>query len=99
MSKIQKQCRVVGCKLVGVPKGQQGYSSLCRWHYKNGAEAVHPKQNNMNEDNLSDLNNLGHKEVTEDFSDSPFADRIEPDTIDPSQFPAEGSDIEDLRYF
>lgn len=27
------------------------------------------------EQNLSELNNLGHEKVTEDFSDSPFADR------------------------
>ena len=25
---------------------------------------------------LSELNNFGHEEVTEDFSDSPFADRV-----------------------
>jgi len=43
----------------------------------------------MKEENLSELNNLGRPAVTEDFSDSPFADRAEPDTNDPSQFPAE----------
>ena len=51
------------------------------------------------EENLAELNNLDSKEVSEDFSDSPFADRVEPDTNDPSQFPAEGNDIEDLTYF
>lgn len=50
-------------------------------------------------ENLAFLNNLDHAEVAQDFSDSPFADREEPDTNDPSQFPAEGSDIEDLTYF
>lgn len=28
----------------------------------------------QDKDNLSDLNNFGHRKVTEDFSDSPFAD-------------------------
>ncbi len=53
----------------------------------------------MNPDeNFIDLNNFGHRELSEDFADSPFADReeepVEPDTNDPSLFPAEGSDIE-----
>jgi len=31
----------------------------------------------MDDKNLEELNNLGHEEITEDFSDSPYADRVE----------------------
>lgn len=42
-----------------------------------GALYTPPKTHNLKkeEENLSDLNNLGRKEVTEDFADSPHADR------------------------
>jgi hypothetical protein len=36
------------------------------------AQKYAPKQYRTEEQNLSDLNNLGRKEITEDFSDSPF---------------------------
>lgn len=34
------------------------------------------------DESLSELNNMGHNEVTEDFEDSPFADREELDLND-----------------
>ena len=34
-----------------------------------------PPQRYTPKDNTEELNNLGHEEVTEDFEDSPFADR------------------------
>ena len=34
-----------------------------------------PKKFQSDDDRLSELNNLGRKEVTEDFSDSPFLDK------------------------
>ena len=36
-----------------------------------------PKSQRTETDNLSELNNLGHDLVSGDFSDSPFADRID----------------------
>lgn len=43
------------------------------------------------EDNASGINNLGHDEVTEDFEDSPYADRepIESDDAETGQLSTE----------
>lgn len=38
------------------------------------ADKYQPKRRRTEEENLSDLNNLGRKEITEDFSDSNFLD-------------------------
>lgn len=35
----------------------------------------HAKPKKSEEDSLEELNNMGHKEITEDFEDSPHADR------------------------
>lgn len=50
-------------------KLHEALSEIKARRYKRKGEEV--------DNDLSELNNLGHNEVTEDFSDSPFADREE----------------------
>ncbi len=38
MSRIQKRCKIIGCKNMGKPKGQHNghvcYRTICRKHYR-----------------------------------------------------------------
>lgn len=54
------------------------YPSLGKWQTIDSEEVQKAKRVALqsSDDNLSELNNLGHAKIAEDFEDSPYADRI-----------------------
>ena len=51
--------------------------TLGRWQKIKSPEEQKAEAMALDMENLGDLNNLGHDEITEDFADSPHADRVE----------------------